>query len=172
MLDIIKTRRSVREFSPKAINKDDLLQLVEAGFMAPTARAQQSAAFVIIDDKKIIADLVTVSPGARVLANAQAVIAVFCPDVNKLLTKEMVMEDLGAVTENILLAATSLKIGSCWIGIAPIAERMVKAEKILNLPKGAFIFSLVALGYPLNPEKAFYVKDKVKPELIYWNQVK
>lgn len=170
MLDIIKNRRSIRKYSPKEIKKEDLLTLVEAGFMAPTARAQQSAAFVIVSDKEVLKALSQVSPGAKVLENSVAAICVFCPNVNDLSVKEMVLEDLGAVTENILLEACHLGIGSCWIGIAPIADRMEKASKILNLKSESFVFSLIALGYPLE-EKAFYQKDKIKKELIYWNRV-
>ena len=169
MLDVIKNRRSVRKFKDEEIKKEHLLDLVEAGFMAPSARAQQSSAFVIVDDKEVLNKLKEVSPGARVLEGAKAAIVVFCKDVDKLLTKEMVLEDLGATTQNILLEATSLGIGSCWIGIAPLADRMEKAKEILNIKNG-FVFSIIALGYPLEAD-AFYQKDKIKKELIYWNKV-
>lgn len=170
MLDIILKRRSIREFSDKEIAKSDLLDLVKCGFMAPSARAQESRGFVIIDDKEILNKLSEVSIGAKVLARAKAAIAVICPNVDSLTTPDMALEDLAAATENILLAATSKQIGSCWIGIAPNDERIEKTSKILNLDNVSFTFSLIALGYPLSDD-AFYIKDKVKENLIYWNKV-
>ncbi len=166
MLDVIKNRRSVREFSTKEIKREDLVELCEAGFMAPSARNQASRAFIIIEDKAVIANLVNISPGARVLTTCNKVIAVICPKFNSLPTKSMALEDLGAATQNILLEATSKKIGSCWIGIAPDYERMTKVAKVLGLEEDSFVFSLIALGYPLAGDKAFYQKDKIDQNLI------
>lgn len=171
MLEAIKNRRSIRQFNDQKINKEDLLELVEAGFMAPSARGQESRGFVIIDDEKVITMLSQVSVGAKVLTNAKAAIAVICPNVEKLSAPDMALEDLAAATENILLEATNKGIGSCWIGIAPNDERIEKASKVLNLSNQSFVFSVIALGYPLD-DKAFYQKNKIDNQLIYWNQVK
>ena len=165
MLDVIKKRRSIRDYNDQEISKSDLVTLCEAGLMAPSARNQNSKAFIIIEDKDLLKQLSKISPGARVLEKANTAIAVICPDVKGLLTESMVLEDLGAACENVLLEATNLNIGSCWIGIAPNEERMALGKKILNLNDNEFLFALISLGYPID-DSAFYFKDKIKKELI------
>lgn len=166
MLEVIKNRRSVREFSEKEISDEVLSSLCEAGFMAPTARNQGSAAFIIVKNKDVLNKLSEVSPGARVLKNCNRAIVIYCPSVSGLLTKGMVLEDLGAVAENILLEATSLGLGSCWIGIAPNEERMARAKEILNLGEDEFVFNFIALGYPKEDTQLYFKESKIKPELI------
>ncbi len=164
-------RRSVRDFKEEELSNDSLYHLVEAGFAAPTARNQSSRAFVIINDKAILDELSTVSPGARVLKKAVAAIAVIGVNPEELITREMQECDLGAATENILIEATANKIGSCWIGIYPIEDRVKKANQVLGVNNNDFVYSLIALGYPLS-EDAFFDKQKTDINKIYWNRVK
>lgn len=164
-------RRSVREFNAEPVAKELLLKLVEAGFAAPSARNQASRAFVIIDEKEVLAKLSTASPGAGVLGRAQAAIAVLGVNPAEITTPQMQQQDLSAATENILLEATSLGIGSCWIGIYPHEDRMEIVGKTLEVKDRLFPFALIALGYP-KEEKAFYDRQKTDKTKIYWNRVK
>ena len=58
------------------------------------------------------------------------------------------MADCGAATQNILLAATSLGIGSVWLGVYPNEERMAGLAKLLDLPDYVKPLNIIALGYP------------------------
>ena len=84
-------------------------------------------------------------------------------------TPEMVPQDLSATTENILLAARALNIGSCWIGIYPIDTRMILAKEALNINDDRFVFSIIALGYP-EDLSVFEEKDKLDLSDIHHNE--
>jgi len=109
LLKFLKERRSVRAFQDKNIPKEQLQEIVDVARFAPTARNVQPWEFVVVTDKEKIAQLSDLGQNAKPLAGAAACIVVFCADSNYFL------EDGSAATCNILLAATALGIGSCWI---------------------------------------------------------
>ena len=168
-MEALRIRRSVRKFDKsRKIDYDTLLELCRIGEFAPSARNQKGREYVIIDDEKIINELATVSKGAAVLANGVAAIAVIARPKEELVTPCMQEQDLSSAVENILIAATQMGIGSCWIGIYPHEERIEPCDKILNVAGGKHTFALIALGYP-EDENAFYEKDKLTEDMIYHN---
>jgi len=169
-MDIILNRRSVRKYNlDKKIDYDTLVDLCRHAEAAPSARRQESREYIIIDDQAIINELSLVSKGSMILSECNTVIAVIGKNPEGLTTPHMQPQDLSAATENILLAATQKGLGSCWIGIYPLEDRLEAAGKILNIKDNKFVFSLVALGYPLNDD-CFYDANKLKMENIYHNR--
>lgn len=169
-MDIILNRRSVRKYNlDKKIDYDTLVDLCRHAEAAPSARRQESREYIIIDDQTIINDLSLVSKGSMILSECNTVIAVIGKNPEDLTTPHMQSQDLSAATQNILLAATQKGLGSCWIGIYPLEDRLEAAAKILNIKDNKFVFSLVALGYPLNDD-CFYDANKLKMENIYHNR--
>ena len=165
-MDAILERRSVRKFDlTKKISRVDLKKLCYYAEQAPTARNQRSRSYVIIDDEEVIKKLSTVSNGAKVLEGANSCIAIIGTDPSLLSTPLMQSADLAAATENLLLAATNLEYGSCWLGMYPMEDRMELSKSILNLDSAEFVYSIVALGYP-SDENCFYNKDKM-PVISY-----
>ena len=168
-MDVILNRRSVRKFDlTKKVTYDDMLDLCRYGEAAPSARRQKGREYIIIDDLSVIEKLSNISKGALILKNCEACIAVIGKDPNTLVTPLMQAQDLSAATENILLRATSKGIGSCWVGVYPIEERTRLATEILNVGNGGFVFSLIALGYPLE-ENVFYDASKLEDNMIHYN---
>ncbi len=169
MENVLK-RRSVRNFDlSKKIDYNTLKLLCEAAEEAPSARNQKSRSYIIIDDENIIKELSYASNGAKVLANCNTCIAVIGNNSNNLITPHMQNQDLACATENILIAATSLNIGSCYIGIYPLEDRINHCNKVLNIGSNNFIFSIIALGYPLE-DNVFYKKNKLSEDLIHYNR--
>lgn len=169
-MDIILNRRSVRKYNlDKKIDYDTLVDLCRHAEAAPSARRQESREYIIIDDQTIINDLSLVSKGSMILSECNTVIAVIGKNPEDLTTPHMQPQDLSAATQNILLAATQKGLGSCWIGIYPLEDRLEAVAKILNIKDNKFVFSLVALGYPLNDD-CFYDANKLKMENIYHNR--
>lgn len=169
-MDIILNRRSVRIFDlNKKISYDDLLTLCRYAEAAPSAKNQRGREYIIIDDKNIIDKLSTISNGSKVLLNCNTVIAVVGKNPENLATPLMQPADLAAATENILLAATNMGFGSCWIGVHPIVDRMSSANDILNLKDNKFCYSLIALGYPVDND-VFFDKNKFDINDIYHNK--
>lgn len=169
-MDIILNRRSVRKFNlEKKLSYDQLYELCKYGEAAPKARNQESREYIIVDDTDVILKLSTISAGAKVLASCNTLIAVIGKNPNSLPTPRMQQQDLAAATQNILLAATSKNIGSCWIGVYPIEDRSQAANEILGLKDGAFVFSMIALGYP-NNEDCFYELCRINEKMIHHNE--
>ena len=168
-MDALKVRRSVRKFDKtKSIDYDTLVELCRIGEYAPTARNQKGREYVIIDDFSIIEKLSTVSKGALVLANGVAAIAVIARNRETLVTPGMLDQDLSCAVENILIGATQMGIGSCYIGIYPHEDRVSACDEILNVKDGKHTFALIALGYP-SEENAFFEKDKLTDDMLYHN---
>lgn len=162
-LELLKIRRSVRAFQDRNIPKEQLQEIVDAARFAPTARNVQPWEFVVITDRNKLAEIANLGQNAKFMAQAAACIAVFSTATNYFL------EDGSAATCNILLAATALGVGSCWIAgdKKPYSQ---KASSLLNAPTGLKLISLVALGYP-QEENAFKIVEKrALGELLHWEK--
>lgn len=170
MLDIIKTRRSVRKFDlNKKIPYETLVDLCKYASCAPTAKGQDDKEYLIIDDQDLIMELSEISKGSQILKNSNTAIVILGKDVLDMPAPEMVPADLAAATENLLLAATAMKLGSCWIGVYPIDLRMLKATATLKLPDNVFVYSIIALGYP-EGDDAFYERNKFNEVDLHHNK--
>jgi nitroreductase len=142
----IITRRSIRKYKKQAISEEILQKLFEAACHAPSAGNQQPWHFILLDDRKILNVIHTFHPSAKMLTDADKAILV-CGDLNLEKFKGYWMIDCAAATQNILLAAHSLGLGACWLGLYPREGRMLGMRKLLHLPSNIIPFALVALGY-------------------------
>lgn len=158
--EAIAKRRSVREYLNKEIPKDILIKITEAGRLAPTARNEQPWEFVVVTDKDKIAELAKiVSPNGSFLSGASAAIVVISRDT------KYYLEDGCSATENILLQATDLGIGSCWIAgdKKPYCDLVKEA---LGAPQGHKLVSVISLGYSKeNLEKS---EKKELDKVLHW----
>lgn len=169
-MDYILSRRSVRNFdTTRKLTFEQLKELCRYGESAPTARNQKSREYIIIDDENVIMELSKISKGALVLSKCNTAIAVIARKREEMITPHMVDQDLSCAVENILLAATAQNIGSCYIGVYPIEERVTASDEVLGLCDGKHTFALIALGYP-NDNECFYVKEKLDDSMIHHNR--
>jgi len=146
-IELILSRRSVRRFEQKAIPKEVLNKILEAGRQAPSAANRQPWRLIIITDDYLKKQL---SKGLfnRFIKNAPLTI-VGCADTGALLTGKWAVVDTSIALENVVLAAWTLGVGSCWIG--DFKEEKVK--QLLNVPSDWTIVALLALGYPAEKPK-------------------
>ncbi|MFC1804423.1 nitroreductase family protein [Candidatus Omnitrophota bacterium] len=159
----IKNRRSIREYQDKPIPKDALEKLVDAARFAPTARGVQPWEFIVITDTAVLEKLGELAENGKFIGRAKAAIAIFCAE-----TKYYLEDGCGA-TENILLAATALGIGSCWVA-GDKKPYCPQVARLLNVPDKFKLVSMVSLGYP-KEQGSFKVKDKRKlDEMIHWEK--
>lgn len=141
----IYKRTSIRKFLDKPVEKELLIDCIRAGMQAPSAWNQQPWDFIIVDDRALLDELSTVSQGAWMLKNTpQAIIVVMRDDAKSLQMRQV---DCSAATENILLRATDLGLGACWIGVTNFEDRIEKVGSILNIKNGE-AFCQIAIGYP------------------------
>ena len=164
----IMNRCSIRSYKDTPVDKATIEILLKAGMAAPSASNRQPWEIIVVTEQGTREQLVKTSPNAKMLLQAPVCIIVcgnserFYPDPN---VHVYWAEDCSAVTENILVAAQSLGLGTCWCGVFPRKERIAAVSKVLGLPEGITPFNLIALGYP-NEDP--HVKDKWRQERVHW----
>lgn len=162
-LDAIRTRRSVRKFTDRKIQKDMIEKLLEAAMSAPSAGNQQPWHFLVIDDKKILEEVPNVSLYAPMAKEASAAI-VICGDPSLEKYPGFWVQDCSAATQNILLAAHALGLGAVWSGIYPLEDRVSGFRALLGIPEKITPLSIVIMGYPVevpNPATRFK-EDRIR----------
>ena len=162
-LEMLKARKSVRSYQDKALNKNDLEKIVDCARFSATARNVQPWEFVAITGSKTLESLSALAENGRFLSQAKACIAVFCSDT------KYYLEDGCAATQNILLAASMLGIGSCWVA----GEKKPYAAQVsamLGVPQQYKLISLVALGYPPEGNVSPAVPKRPLKEVIHWEK--
>lgn len=159
--EVVKNRCSVRAYQKKAIPRQDLEKIVDAARHAPTARAEQPWEFIVVTQRTMLVKLGDITDHGKFLGQAAAAIIVAARDT------KYYLEDGCAATQNILLAATALGIGSCWIA----GDKKGYAEKILSslgFPAGYKLISIIALGYP---QSGFAPRQKRElVQLLHWEK--
>ena len=156
ILDIIRQRKSVRKYLERPIEREHILQCIEAARLAPSADNMQPWRFVVLDDRNLIAELAdSVCTGicrrTKFIGNAAAIIVILA-DLNLIVHRvgaavfgtQHYMLDVGIAGEHIVLQAHELGIGTCWINLFNAKA----ARKTLNIPARYRVVSLIAMGYP------------------------
>ena len=167
-MDAIKLRRSIRKFDlSKKIDYETLVLLCKYASFAPTARRQIDKEYVIIDDQNVIDEMTKLPHGSLKYEDCNTYIALIAKDPKDLMIPGMEPIDLGMAAENILIKATELGLGSCYLGVFPSEERMKAFNELLHVDNGDFVFGVIALGYPLEEFKEW---DKFDPNTIHHNK--
>jgi nitroreductase len=161
MIDVILNRRSIREYQDKEIPDDVLAEILEAGRQSPSAANRQPYHFVVVTDTKLRQELGGLL--SRFLKKAP-VILVGCANPKAILTGKWATVDTTIALENMVLAAWSLGIGSCWVG----SFNEQKVKELLKIPDNWKVVALLPLGYPAETPKQR--KKKQKDELFSYNQ--
>ena len=145
--DIILTRRSIRKYINKPIEKEVIEKLLEAAMYAPSAHNSQSWQFLVISDKEKLIAISKFHPYAKMLIEAPLAILV-CGDKKKEESDLYLSINCSAATQNILLSAHAMGLGSVWLGVFPKPERIIPLRNLFNLPDDIVPISLIAIGYP------------------------
>jgi nitroreductase len=158
VFEAIRKRRSVRSYTGDPIPKEDLEKIVDAGRLAATGSNKQPWDFIVVTDRDTIDQLRIASSW---MDKAGAVIAVVLDPSSR-----WWVEDGSAAVENMLLAATALGYGSCWLeGYTVPREDEFKA--LLGVPEGKRLLTLVPIGVPT----AWPTKEKRSLEdVLHWER--
>ena len=147
--DAIKGRRSIRAFKPQDVPEETLEKLIDAACYAPSAGNTQPWAFVIAKKVETKKKLATAAYNQDFVEKAPVVIVV-CADENRCLVRYgrrgatlYCLQDTAAATQNILLTAFSLGLGTCWVG----AFKEDEVKKAVNAPEGIRPVAIIPIGY-------------------------
>lgn len=173
MNDVFKNiylRRAVRDYKPHDVPDDIIKELIKAGTYAPSAQNRQPWRFVVVKDKDMMARLserakklwldsigdskepeavamanAVRMPGLNIFYNAPLLILIFsAPDAMR------PESECALAAENMMLAARSLGLGSCWIGLARPLGSDEKTLAELKVPGGYGLMATLVFGYPAN----------------------
>jgi nitroreductase len=165
VIEAIITRRSIRHYIRKNVDKSLIELLLKSAMYAPSARNEQPWHFIVIDRQELFKRIMKVHPYSSMLSEAAAAILV-CGDEKLELSRGYWPVDCSAATQNILLAAHSLGLGSVWLGVYPRKERMDGIRDIFMLPDHIRPFSLVSIGYPSERKE---IPERFREDRVSWN---
>lgn len=162
MLELIHTRRSVRNYDDKDVPIEVIKEIIEAGTSAPSAGNQQPWHFVVITDRAVLKKVPDIHPHAKMAEEAHAAILV-CGDPTLEKYPDFWVQDCAACTENILLAVHAKGLGAVWTGIYPREERAESFRELLNIPNHIIPFAFIPMGYCVQELKRAdrYREDRV-----------
>ena len=162
MLNLIKTRRSIRKFTSQEIEEKQLNQIIEAGIWAPSGLNNQPWKFAIIKDPDTKKSLANLTHYSTIIAEAQVCIAVFLDGALSYdRTKDI--QAIGACIQNMLLALHALGFGGVWLG--EILKNKDKVSKVLSAPENLELMAVIALGHPA--EKGGKGERKSLEEVVF-----
>jgi nitroreductase len=144
---IVEKRRSIRKYKQREIPPEHLKKILEAARLAPSARNAQPWRFIVVKDQKMKGFLAKAVGGQGFLADASVVIVILGnPDT----APYWFTRDPMIAAEHMVLAATALGYGTCWIGALAdyVPENMDDVKKSLNIPEKITVVCLVTVGVP------------------------
>ncbi|MFX1565591.1 MAG: nitroreductase family protein [Promethearchaeota archaeon] len=162
---VLQKRRSIRRYKPYDIPDSDIEKILQAARIAPSTNNSQSWRFIVVRDAQTI-QLLAHPSQQRFIADANAIIVVLgerqsscCPGNQA----RWHLQDPMIAAEHLVLAATALGYGTCWIATYESRkdEFIQQLKTQLNIPENTDIITLVALGVPdehpsARPRKALY----------------
>jgi nitroreductase len=135
---VLEKRRSIRKYKDTPIPKEDVIKILEAARIAPSAGHRQPWHFIVVENKETIKKLAK----SEWAAEAPVMIVGLA---DQLTSPSWCLTDLGIALEHIVLAATDLGLGTCWMGQTG-REELIK--DLLDIPDNFRVVAVIPLGVP------------------------
>lgn len=170
-LDLLRNRRSIRQFKPDPIAPEQIAQLIEALLRSPSSRGLTPWHFVVVDDPQLLARLAAAkSHGAELLAGAPLAVAI-CADPER---SDVWIEDCAIAAILLQLGAEAIGLGSCWVQMrlrfdAKGRSAEANVREILNLPPGWSVDCIIGIGHPRS-HPASHPLASLPNDRVYHNQ--
>lgn len=171
VFEAIKTRRSIRAFTNEEVSEEEVRKLIDAARHAPSAGNIQPWEFVIVRDPERKHRLAVAALNETFIEEAPVVIVVCANEVQSGLgygargIALYCLQDTAAATQNMLLAACALGLGTCWVG----AFYEEDVRKVVKVPKGVRPVAIVPVGHPAekpNPRPKRSISEIVRYEMF------
>lgn len=183
IIENIITRRSVRNYEAKDIPKDILKTIIDAGNMAPSGCNAQGWRFAVVTDesfRKKLTDL-ALPRYKKWMENSSEALKEMRKEIDSKVNDPVYYDapvvlfvigsgmtadlDCPMVCQNVMLAARSLGIGSCWVYFGQLPLDDAEVKKALELKSGEKVYGPILLGYP---KSDFPEPPEKKPPVIKW----
>ena len=167
VIEALLSRRSIRKFTDQKIPDEILRMIVKTGYYAPNGHNLQTWQFTVLKDTDRIMAL---KEAAEESAKKEKV---YCYGFNNPSCLILISndnrnvngcQDASCAAENIMLAAHSYGIGSCWLNVLRTLRNTDPVKEVLDaygVPENHTVWSMVALGYPAEEGKLLAKKDRV-----------
>ena len=164
--EAVITRRTIRQYQPRPLDRALLERLVEAGRLAPSAANLQPLEFLVIDEPEVRDKVFPALKWAAYIQpdgnpkpgrEPQAYVIVL---VNTKIREKMYEYDVGAAVEAMAVSAWSEGVASCWL----ISIDRAVVQSALGIPEAYRVDSVLALGYPAETSTVEELADSVR----YW----
>jgi nitroreductase len=148
-LMVIFGRRSIRVYSPGAVDEAIVQKLLAAAMAAPSASGKNPWHFVVVRNRLTLSRMSEVLPYGQPLATAALGIVV-CGDLEVAHDRQLsyLLQDCSAAIENLLLSAHILGLGACWLAVHPREKRIKSISEIFSLPASVIPVACISLGHP------------------------
>ena len=163
VIENILSRKSVRDFIGKKVENEKIAILLKAGMAAPSGRDLRPWELIVIQNRSTLDSMAAELPYAKMLNKAPMAIIV-CGDS---IRSSYWYLDCSAVSENILLAAESLKLGAVWTAAYPYEDRINTVRKYTNIPENIIPLCVIPIGYPNGSQSP---KNKFDEKKIHYEK--
>ena len=144
VIEAIRTRRSVRQFTKKPVSDDALNEILRSAVWAPSGKNNQPWKFAVIQDPGLKESLAVLTHSRSIIQQAPVCIGVFL-DHSRVYDRTKDVQAVGACIQNMLLAIHSLGLGGVWLG--EILKNKEKVGELLGLGGDMELMAVVALGH-------------------------
>ncbi|MGQ9645497.1 MAG: nitroreductase family protein [Thermodesulfobacteriota bacterium] len=145
VIETIKARRSIRQFTKESVSDELLNQILESGRWAPSGKNNQPWKFAVVRDPKLKESLSSLTHDQAIIKNAPVCIAVFL-DHSRVYDRTKDVLAVGASIQNMLLTIHSLGLGGVWLG--EILKNKERVGELLQAGAELELMAVIALGYP------------------------
>lgn len=160
---VIKSRRSIRIYNEREIEQSKIEAIVEAGMWAPTACNRQKAKYIIITDKNIFNRIINMGSAHFLKKTNLAILVVYDNQIDNVEYQDHI-QSASAGIQNMLLKASELEIGTCWICNLPPKKYL---RKILGIPFNYDPIALISMGYYDKKQNEMKRKSHIKDVMSY-----
>lgn len=164
VIDALQKRRSIRKYVDKEVSAEQIYILMHAAMSGPSAVNKTPWEFYVVSNPEKLEKLKKASRFTKV--NAPLAIVV-CGNKSRFLPLQLEsfwIQDCSAATENILLAAVEMGLGSLWCGVYPQASAQKKVKEALDLTDKLIPLNIVYIGYPAEEKEA---RDQYNEKFVH-----
>ena len=163
--DALLRRRSVRKFTDEPVSEEQISELLHAAMSGPSACNKRPWEFYVITNGEVLEELRTASKFSGISAPLAIVVCGNLGRARPMQLADYWIQDCSAATENILLRATDLGLGTVWCGMHPQKRPEEKVRALLGLDEKQIPLNIIYIGHPAEEPEA---RDQYEQERVHF----